>query len=565
MMRLMSEDRGSGGVRKVAIAVVLLLTVAACSGTEAPSDDAVADAGTASEVAEGTAPGADEGSEASIDDDAASGPADEGNRDGTLRIGSVIAPRSLDPHTGPTVASNAALRPLYDTLVAVGSDLEFEPMLATAWEFAEDGSSIVLELRDDVDFHDGSHFDASVVEANIERGKTLEQSTYVRGQLDAVEAVEVIDDYTVRLDFAEGRGANILYVLSDMSGMMISPAGMEAPDLDVTSAGSGPYVLDPDSEYTPGEFARFIRAEEYWGPEGAAPVAVYEHHGIIDEATRLNALQGGQIDLATGLTGPRINTAEELAQTGDFQLATYDTTSVLMYYLNLDTLDVDVRRAIAFAIDREGISEAIFGGQCSPTNQLPAEGQPGYSPDLEGSYTYDPEQAQQLLDQAGAADLNLTGSQLAISPYDAAHEVVQAQLAQVGITLALNRLPTVEATTLFGSGEADVYTAPSSGGLDPGVGLLASTFIGPSRQVVGERPAEVQTAAEGLLDPALSDEERDAVAEEVNRVVTELAVQLPLCRIREGFAANSSVTGLQDMRPAVAYADYEYDIFGITE
>ena len=121
-----------------------------------------------------------------------------GGGDGELTVtwgtpaGSVYDPHvSSNPFVYPFLYP--FLYPAYDRLVRLDEDGEPQPMLAESFEFDEGNTALTLTLREGVTFHDGAPFDAEAVAANLERARTLENST-VRADLAAVEAVEVVDE-----------------------------------------------------------------------------------------------------------------------------------------------------------------------------------------------------------------------------------------------------------------------------------------------------------------------------------------------------------------------------------
>lgn len=106
-----------------------------------------------------------------------------------------------DPHVSTNPFVYVFLHPAYDRLVGIDDEGDPVPQLAESFEFVDDNAALVLQLRDDVVFHDGEPFNAEAVVANIERGQTLETST-VKADLASVESAEAVDEYTVRLNLS---------------------------------------------------------------------------------------------------------------------------------------------------------------------------------------------------------------------------------------------------------------------------------------------------------------------------------------------------------------------------
>src|SRR5690606_7901451 len=131
------------------------------------------------------------------------------------------------------------LFPVYDRLVYSAPDGSLEPMLATDWAIAEDGSAIDMTLREGVTFHDGTPFNAEAVKANLDRAKTAEFSV-LKPDLESLREIQVIGPNEVTL-VIDGGAAPLLASLADRAGMMISPAAFDAPDLGQNPVGAGAY------------------------------------------------------------------------------------------------------------------------------------------------------------------------------------------------------------------------------------------------------------------------------------------------------------------------------------
>lgn len=163
--------------------------------------------------------------------------------DGTFRYALVQYSVSTDPHRSATPWDMVYFRLAYDQLFWQNQDGELEPMLATEWEFVDDGKALEMTLRDDVTFIDGEKFSAAAVKANLDRAMTLESSLH-KGALARVECVELVDDYRVRINL-NGPGGNLPDLLASNVGSMISPAAFDSPDLDQNPVGSGMAALIP--------------------------------------------------------------------------------------------------------------------------------------------------------------------------------------------------------------------------------------------------------------------------------------------------------------------------------
>ena len=370
-----------------------------------------------------------------------------GERGGTLiwGLGSNGA-NFFDPHMATNPFGRSWMYPFYDRLTQIDQEGAVQPMLATSWEFSEDASSLTFELRDDVVFQDGTPFDAEAAKANLDRARTQETGAGTFVDLLAVESVEVVGPYTVQLNLSSPGGA-LPAILSDQAGMMISPAAFANPDLATMPVGSGPFV---PTEFRVDEVMLAEAFEDYWDPE-LPKVDNLELQFVLEPTTRLNATASGEIDGGTLDIG--LFTRQEAEDLG---LTLTERFSTAIYHLFMNTERVPalanpaVRRAMAMAVDQEGINTALFNGQCTPTDQVFGEGWFPHNPDIGSDYIpYDPDMARQIIEEEGAAGTEFTTITANIPSFVAQAEALQAQLAEVGITMNVAPTPIPELISGF--------------------------------------------------------------------------------------------------------------------
>ena len=477
------------------------------------------------------------------DDDTSSTPADEdgggaggGERSGVFQWGADLALTRWDPHKATLGQDAVWLFTVYDRLVHLDPEGEPIPGLAESWEFSDDGTVLTLKLRPDVTFQDDEPFDADAVKANIERAKTLEDSS-VAGDLATVETVEVVDPLTVALNLTQADAA-LPQRLSDRAGAMVSPAAFES-DLDTQPVGAGMFRL---TDYVEGDKATLEAYDGYWDPD-AVKVEGMEIYAITDPVTRLSALSDGQLD-ATVLAAGDAATAEDQG----FAVTPYESLEV--WYLGLNSSKgelgtVEARQAIMRGIDREAIIDAVWFGLGTPAVQMFPEGYFANDADTTGDdWGYDPDAARELLDEAGLAD----GFPLEIivpgpGPVATA-EAVAAQLGEIGIDTTLRQVDATQASALFNTNqEGDAIIGPWSGRPDPtqvsGTLYIAEGFF----NVSGESTPDLERLhAEGL---ATSDPDaRAEVVQDLSAEMTRSAFQIPLFFPKKPLAAAEGVDGL---------------------
>ena len=179
---------------------------------------------------------------------------------------------------------------------ALESLLRFDPSgaitagLATSWELDAEGKTIRLALREGVKYHDGTAFDAVAAAWNLNQYINSE-----RTELDMVESVEILDDYTLVLHLSTYDNL-ILTHLASTAGFMISPAAYEEYGqewCETHPVGTGPFKF---VEWSPGEYLKFDRFDEYWDQPKPYLDGV-EWHIIVDAFTIAASFKAGEIDV----------------------------------------------------------------------------------------------------------------------------------------------------------------------------------------------------------------------------------------------------------------------------
>jgi peptide/nickel transport system substrate-binding protein len=376
---------------------------------------------------------------------------------GTLQMGFHHYPATLDPHAGDNGFDVVVLNPIFDRLVNLDPETQ-EPIpgLATAWEFSPEG--IDLTLQEGVTFHDGTPFDAEAVKFNIERAKGLGET---ESELQDVESVNVVSEHEVRLNLARPNAA-LVPILARRAGMMISPTAAQAPDADVDAepVGTGPYQL---ASRVTDESIVLERYEGYW-QDGVAHVDQLEFTIIDDSRTRLNALLSDQVDMALYLEPADLERAQQAEGQG-MVVATAPSEALQRCQFNLGgdgpVSDPLVREALNYGINREAMEQVLTMGEgvvsggeifALPSNHW------AYPSDVLPQYSYDPEKATDLLEEAGYDDgltIRLAGYQTTLS--DQITAMLEEQLSQIGVTLEPTIFDLTEVTSAYLEGGHDMY------------------------------------------------------------------------------------------------------------
>ncbi len=361
----------------------------------------------------------------------------------TLRIAEGAEQPSLDPVLNLQFLSDE-LQAIYDTLVIVESDGSIGPSLAESWEI--DGASITFNLRDDVTFHDGTPFNAEAVKAHLDRVVDPDvAAANSRSVLGPYESSEVIDEFTVKVTWQQPVGGALVNLANaDLS--IPSPTAVEAGTLEEHPVGTGPYKF---VEYVKGDHLTLERNEDYTTirtdltNKGAPKFDQLIFSYVTNASARANLLATGATDV-TRLEG---TAALRFENDPNVTAQTFPSISEMWMAVNVRVVpDILVRQAISAAIDREAIIKGAASGYGDVQWSAVPSSVPGFAEGIEDIVPqYDPDAARDLLAQAGyvegpdgfVAKDGVTLEFQIISPsedpYPAIDQLVQDQLAQVGI------------------------------------------------------------------------------------------------------------------------------------
>jgi peptide/nickel transport system substrate-binding protein len=360
-----------------------LLLAGACGGDDSGGDDAA-----------GGGTGADQSS-TSTTAETETPPA---TPTGVLRMSSTLYPLSLDPQRD-TNFKGVWFYPEYDSLTMQDAKGEPQPWLATSWE-RPDPLTWRFKLRTDVTFHDGSHFDATVVKKNLDRTK-LDKASPHAAVVAPISEVVVVDPQTVEVKFKTPSPA-FPTEMSNNPGMMVSGKAIDSgADLTRSPAGSGGWIWDA-SKSVPQQSETYNANPNYWN-KGVVHVQQIVITHINDINARHNALESGQIDV---VDDGAIARKKDLEAKG-FKAITFPVTMEAIIIMDRtgklqpELANPKVREAIAWLIDREGYLSAVHNGEGSDVAGLYPPGVKWYNPALDKLRDVNVERSKTLLKEAG--------------------------------------------------------------------------------------------------------------------------------------------------------------------
>jgi peptide/nickel transport system substrate-binding protein len=354
-----------------------------------------------------------------------------GESSDSLVISTIIAPISFDASQAEWGNRSLYYQTVYDTLLLITPDGELEPFLATDFSYNDDKSVLTLTLRDDVVFTDGTKLTADIVKQNLERFKDG-GGPYATDLLN-MASVEAPDDTTVAITLSAPDPAFTTY-LGKEAGLIASPASFDAADAATNPIGSGPYILDTGASVTGSSYV-FTKNPDYWNPD-------VQHYDdltikvISDPTAAVNAVKAGEANVV-GL--PDANNYTEVEGAGwELNLNELNFQGLLLLdragEQNPALGDLRVRQAINYAVDRDGLLQALQQGNGTVTTQVFNAKSAAYEDSLDDAYPYDPAKAKELLAEAGYADGLTIQMPSTVVLGATSFSLLAQQLADVGIT-----------------------------------------------------------------------------------------------------------------------------------
>ncbi|RCI77215.1 ABC transporter substrate-binding protein [Brucella anthropi] len=353
----------------------------------------------------------------------------------TLTIGLASNINTLDPHMTATVPSElSVLSHIYPALVLRGPDMKLHPSLAQSWE-AVDDLTWRFNLTPGATFDNGEPIDAAAVKWNIHRVQDPKVNARIASWFKDISEVTAVDPITVEI-----RTAKPYPALADQLSMffLLPPAWTGTHNPAAEAASGGAYRL---LENVPGDRVTLEANPKYWG---AAPAFDrVEFRSIPESASRVAALEAGEVDWISGIPTSEI---AGINGRGAAHAAAHPTTRSMMVAFNQEKAPLDnklVREALNYAIDKEGIAKAIFGGHAAVSRcQILTPDYFGYNPDLK-PIGYDPAKARELLAQSGVDLSKPIELEVPLGRYMQAPEVGQiiaAMLTSVGLKVKITEM-----------------------------------------------------------------------------------------------------------------------------
>lgn len=490
----------------LALLVSLALVAAACGGNDDdPTNEASASQNT--------------------DDRNDTGPVDDVDPDGVLRLGSLLsfpAGNHFDPTKSAVNPDRQRMELVFGTLLRNTADGEIEAWMAESFEIV-DPQTVALTIRDGVMFTDGTPYDAEAVRVGLLR--TLNEASDVTAPSMSV-AFKSITDITIEgnvvtITLGSAQAGELVAALADREGAIVAPSQVaSAPDqIDTDPVGAGPYVVE---EFINGELISLRKNLDFWDAESWRLGGI-DFVQTADGAAQVNGLLSDTLDLT--LRTPSTE-AQRLTNDSNFVVESMVTDRSYVF-INLCTGkapfdDADVRRAVQLGIDRDEVSQLVYGGEAEPALGFWPDGDPYYNTTVDKIVRYDPETAEELLD----------GREVPLDLYTApgpesqrVAEVLQAQLGKIRVDVTVHNPRDLVSEFILPQKPGGMLIPGSRTGVDKYARVFAE---GQVQALCGQpRPEIVDTvtSASALLP---GDDEAGPLFQEAELMIAEGAYIIPI-------------------------------------
>ena len=352
----------------------------------------------------------------------------------TVIIGIANDVNNLNPQGSNTDANMMVFYLTHERLVNIDPDTgKVIPALATEWTVSEDGCVYEFTIADNATFTDGTPCTAEDVKYTYDKAK---ESSFAAQKVADVISTEVLDSTHIRVTLKKAN-QDWLTLMAHGGMSIMSKAACEKDPTNGPRLGSGMFSLE---EWVPGSHCSFVRYDGY--RDGAAPTRRIVMKLYKEASTRLIALQTGEIDVCID---PSTTDLERIK--ADSKLELIQTPNVVMLYMPMQMekkgLDnVHVRKALAYAMDKESIVYAAYDGLATVHNNYINRGQFGLNPDIH-VYEFDLAKAKEELALSGYKPGELTFHIMVDKEFKkTAALIFQNACAQIGINIILEEMET---------------------------------------------------------------------------------------------------------------------------
>ncbi|WP_250445860.1 ABC transporter substrate-binding protein [Actinotalea sp. C106] len=434
-----------------------------------------------------------------VDLDESEGEGTEQTASGETLVAAIAGePDQLDPHRTSSYFSFQVLENVFDTLVEPDENLEMQPALAESWEVSEDQLTWTFDLREGVEWHDGTPFTAEDVVFSYTR--IIDEELANAWRFASVTEVTAPDESTVVIEVSAPT-PNLLPSIGGFKGMaIVQEENVESGDITTAPVGTGPFSL---ADYSAGDSIDLTANPDWWG--GAPQVSGVTFRFVPEPTTAVAEITSGDVHWTDNVPPQQVEQLE-----GDDAVVLGAAASNDYWYLAANQGrepfdDVRVRQALSYAIDRDAIAQVTQYGNAT-VNQLAIPETSAWHTEYD-TYSHDVDQAASLLEEAGVDGLEI--DMLVTSEYPetvTAAQAIASQLEPLGVTVTPREVDFATWLDEQGQGNYDVLMLSWLGNIDPDDFYYAQHHSTGSFNFQGYANTEV----DALLDEARTETDEDA-------------------------------------------------------
>jgi peptide/nickel transport system substrate-binding protein len=491
--------------------------------------------------------------------------------DTTLVVSMAADPTGLDPEAVLNNTSGFVMATIFDGLIRYKpGTVEVEPGLAQSWDIAADALTYTFHLRQGVKYHDGTPFNARALIATLDRQLNKTDPNYIANSgpvqnladftYGSVASYRAVDDSTVELKMKEPSAA-LLASLAMVWNGVVSPnaAAKSGKEFRNHPVGSGPFIF---REWRQRDQVVLDANPDYWKGRPKVDHLVFKEYP--DAQAALLALKRGEVQIMGDVATPVIASIR-----GDANLVLLSQPGLAVNGMAMSNdvapfTDKRVRQALNYAVDKDAIGKALYGGLSTPMVSPLPEAQWGFDKTMTG-YSYDPAKAKELLAAAGVQPglkvellaystprgYNPAGPDLAVA--------LQGYFRKVGIEADIRKLDigAFLATVRSGKYQGMFLSGFSGDNGDPD-NFLNSLFHS-GQMPVGDTSHYKNAEVEKLMDEAarVTDQDRRlALYKTIQRQIMDDAPWVFVNSVLQVRAARKEVKGFQ-LNPTQMFFDME--------
>ncbi len=418
---------------------------------------------------------------------------------------------------------------------------EYEPLLATSWEWGEDNTTIDFTLREGVTFHDGTEFGADDVVYTLNFVSDQDSGVLFSDSVSWIEKAEKLGPYEVRLHMHDPFPAALAY-LSNSIPMRPEGHYEDVPETadgtkDYAVAepiGTGPYEV---TEVVPGDYVLMEENPDYFdGPKGQPQIGNLRFRTIGELSTQMAELMSGGLDWIWGV--PKEH-AERLSEMPGITVENAETMGISYLAFDVDGdsstdifTDKTVRMAVAHAINREAIAKELVGADSEVIHAPCHPSQFGCVDEGLTRWEYDPDKAEQLLEEAGyPEDLEFDIYAYREREYT---EAVMGFLNQVGMDANMNFLQYRALLSIVREGETPINHMTWGSSSVPDVSASIGQFFSGGADDPAKDPEVIELVEKG--NTSVDPEVREEAYREASQIIVSELYWLPLFTYTKNYA-----------------------------